>query len=192
MKGRRRSAQTPETILDAAEALIRREGAARLTLDAVAAEAGLSKGGVMHHFASRDALVAGMVAHQLARMDREVTAIEAGVAPSPAAPVVAMIRHARQHYGREDGIPKALLVAAAENPKALEGFRGKIAETLGRLGPAGGAPGEPAALLFAVLGLLLTESLGFYAYGAEEVAGMLDTLERMALDAGAKAGGPCG
>ncbi len=187
---KRRSAQTPETILDAAEALIRREGSSRLTLDAVAAEAGLSKGGVMHHFASRDALVAGMVAHQLARMDREISAIEAGIAPSPAAPVVAMIRHARQHYGREDGIPKALLVAAAENPKALEGFRDKITETLGKLGSAGAAPGEPAALLFAVLGLLLTECLGLYIYGPGEVAGMLDTLERMAVTAGAGAGGP--
>lgn len=176
---RRRSAQTPEVILEAAEAVIRREGAARLTIDAVAAEAGLSKGGVMHHFASRDALVAGMVRHQLGRMDAEMRAIEADLPPSCAAPLVAMIRHARAHYGREDGIPKALLVASAENPGALQGFRDKIAETLNEIEPEG-SPGAPSVLFLAVLGLLLTECLGFHDYGDAEVGALLDVLERMA------------
>ena len=183
MAVRRRSAQTPEVILDAAEALIRREGAARLTIDAVAAEAGLSKGGVMHHFASKDALIAAMVRHQLGRMDAEVTAIEAGLPPSRAAPLVAMIRHARAHYGRESEFPKALLVASAENPKALEGFRDKIAGTLGEI-DGSGAPGAPSVLFFAALGLLLTKSLGFFEYGEAEVGALLDALESMAGRAG--------
>lgn len=179
MAVRRRSAQTPEVILEAAEALIRREGAARLTIDAVAAEAGLSKGGVMHHFASRDALIAAMVRHQFGRMDAEMRAIEAGLPPSRVAPLVAMIRHARAHYGREDGFPKALLVASAENPKALDDFRGKITGTLGAIdGP--GAPGAPSVLFFAALGLLLTKSLGFFEYGEAEVGALLDAMEAMA------------
>ncbi len=182
MAVRRRSAQTPEVILEAAEALIRREGAARLTIDAVAAEAGLSKGGVMHHFASKDALIAAMVRHQFGRMDGEMREIEAALPPSRVAPLVAMIRHARAHYGREDGFPKALLVASAENPKALEGFRDKIAETLGKI-DRDGAPGAPSVLFFAALGILLTESLGFYAYGEAEVGALLDALEAMAGDA---------
>ena len=180
---RRRSAQTPEVILEAAEALIRREGAARLTIDAVAAEAGLSKGGVMHHFTSRDALIAAMVRHQFGRMDAEMRAIEADLPPSRVAPLVAMIRHARAHYGREDGFPKALLVASAENPKALDDFRGKITGTLGEIdGP--GAPGAPSVLFFAALGLLLTKSLGFFEYGEAEVCALLDAMEAMAGRAG--------
>lgn len=182
MTARRRSAQTPETILDAAEALIRRAGAARLTIDAVAAEAGLSKGGVLHHFASRDALIAAMVAHQLATMEREMAGIEAGLAPSRAAPLVAMIRHARGHYGREDGIPKALVVASAETPRALERFSAKIAETLAKIDRPGAGP--PTAVFFAVLGLLLTETLGFYVFGEAEVGALLDTLEAMARASG--------
>ena len=176
---RRRSAQTPEVILEAAEALIRREGAARLTIDAVAAEAGLSKGGVMHHFASKDALIAAMVRHQFGRMDAEMREIEAGLPPSRVAPLVAMIRHARAHYGREEGFPRALLVASAENPKALEGFRDKIAETLEKI-DGGGPPGAPSVLFFAALGLLLTKSLGFYDYGEGDVGALLDALEGMA------------
>ncbi len=177
---RQRSAQTPDLILQAAEALIRREGASRLTIDAVAAEAGLSKGGVLHHFASKDALIAGMVRHQLGRMEAELATIEGDLEPSPMAPVVALIRHARLHYGREDGIPPALLVASVESPKALEGFRSKITETLERLGGDRRGAHEAGALFFATLGILLSESLGFYA-NVEQAQALLDTLERMAI-----------
>src|SRR5262249_54687321 len=48
-------------LMDAAEAVVVREGIANLTLDAVAAEAGISKGGLLHHFRSKDDLVKGMV-----------------------------------------------------------------------------------------------------------------------------------
>ena len=180
---RQRSAQTPDLILQAAEALIRREGASRLTIDAVAAEAGLSKGGVLHHFASKDALIAGMVKHQFGRMEAELATIEEDLEPSPMAPVVALIRHARLHYGREDGIPQALLIASAESPQALEGFRGKITETLGRLGGEGRRADEAAALFFATLGILLTESLGFHS-NVKQAQALLDTLERMAAREG--------
>src|SRR5215216_5514144 len=48
-------------LLDAAIAVIRRDGAQRLTLDAVAAEAGVSKGGVLYHFGSKRALIDGLL-----------------------------------------------------------------------------------------------------------------------------------
>jgi AcrR family transcriptional regulator len=48
-------------LLDAAIAVIRRDGAQALTLDAVAAEAGVSKGGVLYHFGSKRALIDGLV-----------------------------------------------------------------------------------------------------------------------------------
>ncbi len=49
------------SILEAAERVVVRDGAAHLTLDAVAEEAGLSKGGVLYHFPSKSALLEGML-----------------------------------------------------------------------------------------------------------------------------------
>jgi AcrR family transcriptional regulator len=49
------------TLLDAAEAVVMRQGIANLTLDAVAAEAGMSKGGLLHHFPTKDRLVEALV-----------------------------------------------------------------------------------------------------------------------------------
>jgi AcrR family transcriptional regulator len=45
--------------------VIRRDGPQALTLDAVAAEAGVSKGGVLYHFASKRALIDGLIGRWL-------------------------------------------------------------------------------------------------------------------------------
>ena len=65
---------TKRRIIDAAEEVVLRDGVARLTLDAAAAEAGLSKGGVLYHFPTRDALVAGMVGKIIEEFDRDIEA----------------------------------------------------------------------------------------------------------------------
>jgi AcrR family transcriptional regulator len=49
------------TLLDAAEAVVVEQGIASLTLDAVAREAGMSKGGLLHYFPSKDRLVEALV-----------------------------------------------------------------------------------------------------------------------------------
>ena len=60
-------------LLDAAVAVIRRDGAAALTLDAVAAEAGVSKGGVLYHFASKRALIDGLLSRWLDDFEAQLT-----------------------------------------------------------------------------------------------------------------------
>lgn len=47
--------------LQAALAIVVRDGAGSLTLDAVAKEAEMSKGGLLHHFATKDALIRALV-----------------------------------------------------------------------------------------------------------------------------------
>lgn len=55
------SAKSVNNILNSAERIALRDGVAHLTLDAVAAEAGLSKGGVLYNFPTKDDLIRGMV-----------------------------------------------------------------------------------------------------------------------------------
>lgn len=54
-------ATTRDRILDAFEALLVGQGSRAATLDAVADDAGVSKGGLLYHFPSRDDLVVGML-----------------------------------------------------------------------------------------------------------------------------------
>jgi AcrR family transcriptional regulator len=50
-----------DRVLDAYETLLIEHGGAAVTLDAVVAAAGVSKGGLLYHFASKDALAAGLL-----------------------------------------------------------------------------------------------------------------------------------
>ena len=50
-----------ERALDAFERLLRTSGERAATLDAIAADAGISKGGLLYHFESKDALVTGLL-----------------------------------------------------------------------------------------------------------------------------------
>jgi AcrR family transcriptional regulator len=51
-----------DKLLDAAASIVIEQGVTRMTLDAVAAQAQVSKGGLLYHFASKDALVQAMIA----------------------------------------------------------------------------------------------------------------------------------
>jgi AcrR family transcriptional regulator len=48
-------------ILNAASIIVRNEGVAQLTLEAVAIKAGVSKGGLLYHFSNKEALIRGLV-----------------------------------------------------------------------------------------------------------------------------------
>jgi AcrR family transcriptional regulator len=61
-------------LLDAAAAVVRRDGAQALTLDAVAAEAGVSKGGLLYHFGSKRELLDAMLEGWLDEFEREIAA----------------------------------------------------------------------------------------------------------------------
>lgn len=50
-----------KAILDAAEAIVMESGASRMTLDAVAERSGISKGGLLYNFPSKEALLEAMV-----------------------------------------------------------------------------------------------------------------------------------
>src|SRR3954471_16318681 len=63
-----------EALLDAAEALLAEQGAQGLTLAAVADRAGVSKGGLLYHFASKEALISGMIERLVEDFDALVEA----------------------------------------------------------------------------------------------------------------------
>ncbi|MGW6374892.1 TetR/AcrR family transcriptional regulator [Rhodococcus sp. NPDC055112] len=63
---------TRDRILDALERLLLESGLSQITLEAVAAEASVSKGGLLYHFRSKDALLAGMVRRLGERSDQQL------------------------------------------------------------------------------------------------------------------------
>lgn len=55
------SSDTRDRILDALEDMLLDQGLSKVTLESVAANAGVSKGGLLYHFRTKDAMIAAMV-----------------------------------------------------------------------------------------------------------------------------------
>ncbi len=101
-------------ILQAAAKVIRQEGAMALTLDAVAKEAGVSKGGLLYHFPSKDALVRGLLEYQL---DAFELSLQASGLPFAEAYVKL------GSYDGSQGLLLGMMAALALNPSLLEVVR---------------------------------------------------------------------
>ncbi|MFN3599912.1 MAG: TetR/AcrR family transcriptional regulator [Dietzia sp.] len=59
-----------DDILDAAQRLIQRDGVTALTFESLATESGLTKGGLLYHFPSRDELLRGLHEHVAGRWEQ--------------------------------------------------------------------------------------------------------------------------
>jgi AcrR family transcriptional regulator len=74
--GKTRKAQsaiaTRDRLLKATSHIIQTQGIERLTLDAVAKEAQVSKGGLLYHFASKEALVVGVIQYLMEEFDAAI------------------------------------------------------------------------------------------------------------------------
>ena len=64
--------QVRRALLDCAAQIAAESGAGAITIHAVAARAGVTKGGLLHHFESKQALLAAVFADLLDQLDREI------------------------------------------------------------------------------------------------------------------------
>ena len=175
-----RSRKTLETVLAAAEALVASKGVKSLTMDAVAAQAGVSKGAVLHHFRSKDALIAGMVSRQLEaiRAGRRSEAEELPDRQNRA--LLAVLAQSSKRFRDEVGFPPALMVAAIENSECLGEIRAYGDDTFRQIRADSTAPEESTVLGYAALGVLLSRALGFATLDHEDGARLFATMELMA------------
>ena len=67
---------TKARILKAAEAVVGRQGSKAMTLEAVAKEAGVSKGGMLYHFPNKTALIAAMVGQAISEFEAALSTAE--------------------------------------------------------------------------------------------------------------------
>jgi AcrR family transcriptional regulator len=112
-----------ESILDAAEEVVVSHGTARLTLDAVAETANVSKGGLLYHFPTKEALLAGMIERMIARF-HERRAEAATIAPEcPARNLYSLLATQCHSDHRMRKIGSAILAATANDPHVTAPFR---------------------------------------------------------------------
>ena len=120
-----------EKILDAAAELVGEIGAGRLTLEAVAEKAGLSKGGLLYNFPTKEALLQGMIQRLIENVAAEKEEIRkrtpAGRNLEARLCTAALLKLCS---GQMKETANGMLAATAENPRLLDPLREVIKETL--------------------------------------------------------------
>ncbi len=112
-----------ESILDAAEAVVLEHGAAHMSLDVVARKASVSKGGLMYHFPSKEALLKEMVARLLKQFYSEREKKFAGLKESKGRLLKAEIMAVLDPNEKRDRMALSILAAVAQSPYLLDPLR---------------------------------------------------------------------
>jgi AcrR family transcriptional regulator len=175
-----------ERLLDAAERVVVESGATHLTLDAVAKSAGVSKGGLLYHFPSKEALLEGMVTRHFREVDAEVDkrlASRAGKASRADMFRERMHVLLELHPGRP-GVGVAMLAASADNAEQMAVCRAEYRKLLDEFTKLPGGFEDTALVMLAVQGLLLAELLHLSPYTPRERSRLVKALLRCAEQVG--------
>jgi AcrR family transcriptional regulator len=158
MKNNEIASETRSRILDAATQVIIEKGGMALTLDAVARQAGVSKGGLLYHFPSKDSLIVGMIEQLIAGFN---TSLDQELADHPGNWLAAYIRASFSADPEHEKITCALVAALANNPRLLAPVQRQYEEWQSKA--AASAPQDELGTIvrLAIDGLWFGELLGF-------------------------------
>lgn len=172
---------TRKKLITAACQVALEDGVTHLTLEAVAAKAGVSKGGLLYHYPSKEALVAGMVQYVLDDFDETIDAYLEGSEreDAPGRWVRAYLRANLEEDPEELALSIGLLAAIAINPLLLDPWREQYRVWQDHLTSSGVDPITAMIVRFASDGLWFAELLGIAPPDPDLRAQILDRLLTM-------------
>jgi AcrR family transcriptional regulator len=172
-----RSERSRNAALDAAFAIIARDGPGRLTLDAIARESGMSKGGVMHHFRTKEAVLKALLERQMVHFDEFSDGYMAEARTTSVNPELATeIATVREAANRPNSAAMALLAAMVENPDLMALPRASDEKTIAAIKAEATDPDLAMLRWAAARGLMLSAMFGMSPFGEAEQAQLFERL----------------
>lgn len=150
-----------EAILDAAESVVLESGAVHMTLDAVAARSGVSKGGLMYNFPTKEALLQAMIARMIEDYEAKREGIRQELSTQNPSELTIEIKMHSILAGTEARRSAAILAVIANEPELMEPFREKLCARFKERISSEGSPDRSVILFFAAFGLHFAELLNF-------------------------------
>jgi AcrR family transcriptional regulator len=177
MENAARSERSRNAAIQAALTIIARDGPGRLTLDAIARESGISKGGVMHQFRTKGAVLKALLDHQVeyfAKFSKDYLA-ELGPA-QPEAVLSAEIATMREVAANPNSVAFAVVGALAEDPSLLSITRETEIAAIEHIKADATDPDLAMLRWAAARGLALSALFGLYALSEEDRARLFERL----------------
>ncbi len=170
-------------ILDAAERIVQAKGVPALTLEAAAREAGVSKGGLLYHFASKEALLMGLLGRLADFISLDFDAVLEAQPPGPARATQAVIAWAFDHPDavceQHQRAAAVFLAAFHHDPAMLDPIRAVFARIRDRLREDALPSGVALAVMAACDGLFMAELFDMYPQTPEDRLVIRSALEAL-------------
>lgn len=172
-----------ERILEAAERVVGDVGAARMTLEGVAQAAGVSKGGLLYHFPTKEALLGALAKRYVEGMIDCVEQAKSSDTDTHdlRACIVGILDP--QQRAKVRGMGAALFAAAANDLTLLEVIRQRIAHFMGQLEDSNVDFARAAIVTLAIDGLIMRESLRISSFTDEQRERVVQQLLQIADEA---------
>ena len=172
--------KTRTALLDAANRIVQERGVEHLTLDLTAQEAGVSKGGLLYHFPSKQALIEGMIQYYLERFTADFNAAARQEDPTVAGRWTrAYLQTTYEDNQRNPRMSSSLLAAVAADPALLLPMQQTFAEWVRLLEQDGVDPTSAQIVRLAVDGLWMVELFGLAPPDAQMRERVLLALEAL-------------
>lgn len=171
-----------DAILDAAEAIVREQGAAHLTLDAAAERAGLSKGGVLYHFQTKDSLLTALVQRMTNAFQGLYKEASERMGNDPTRMLEAYLEAVTSAEEKLGNTSCSLIPALASNPELLEPIRAFYKHHFAQLSKTSVGWDQAAIVTLALDGMWLLDMLGVSPLESQDKKRIAKVLARLATE----------
>jgi AcrR family transcriptional regulator len=195
MDNQTRSERSRKAAIDAALTIIARDGPGQLTFDAISRESGISKGGLMHQFPNKSAMLKALIEHQIKHYyDIAVDQMSSKAATSSEPVLAATLSTVRQFAMNPHPAAFVFLEVLVEDPQLMSYSRDIEAGTVERIKAEAADPDLSLLRWAAARGLATNGHLGMCPLSKSErerlFARLLDDSQWTGLSKAAKKAPP--
>jgi AcrR family transcriptional regulator len=131
MDNQTRSEISRKKAIEAAFAILARDGVGGLTFDSLSRESGISKGGLLHQFRNREGVLKALLEYQTVQFQKTTANYMAKEGAAKAEPnLAAQIAVHREASSQPDSVARAILMVLIESPTMLEEIKDNATVTM--------------------------------------------------------------
>ena len=181
--------QVCERVLNAAEEILVGQGYSSMTIEAVAKQAGISKGGLLYHYASKEDLIQGMVERMVREWQGSLETVQRDLPPGPGRLIKALARCISEDpllndlnaekTRRHRGLCGAIMAASSAHPHLLDPVRRSYETLLKEFAAHESLRGRGLAVMAIMDGLWFGSFFSLYTLSPIERRALLQEIEAL-------------
>ncbi|MFN0263190.1 TetR/AcrR family transcriptional regulator [Tepidamorphus sp. 3E244] len=167
-----------DAVLDAAQRVVTRDGAARLTLDAVATEAGISKASVLYDYKTKHELIRAVIARRVCEEESVFRAMREKIGDGPDCAIQARVSTVAAGVADEDrAVAISLCAALAQEADLRQPIRESYSARIDEIRRTATSPRGALLAFLAAEGLKTLDYFDLHTWTKDERRRLISDIE---------------